>query len=429
MVELPRPPFNSPLIAGNIYLTHPLSQLPSYKLLQQFIRSSGLSDKLRDIGHTWFWPDEVFEWLFLESVIAESSGTVSLDKKAFNKVFYRAQAEISRSSFRIRRITILNGLPKLNKPIAICQGVSLSPRHSDLSNLLRSIFQNTNRKPPLWVDPDNCLLIQDRVITKGNEGRNIFESQKQLRYQADNVIKALRLSLDTPIYPKAVYSSYLSAFPLLPIDHIAFEEFSGFTFSIKKSMTRAEIKMIRRNFGFITDGKSKEPLDEFFYTALDKFSDSFRGIHEKQSIVDTFIALEAMYRVDHGLRQRLATFTAFLLGTNDSKRQTFYDHVLAGYKLRSAIVHGGRKQEQGIYNALIDFFPKLKGKPEDEVIPYVRQATQELQRIVRLVLRAYVRMRYNGTREEWPNATELEYLPFDSSKRRRIQKQLGITAK
>ena len=146
-------------------------------------------------------------------------------------------------------------------------------------------------------------------------------------------------------------------------------------------------------------------------------------------MVDLFIALESMYRVSRGLRQRLATFTAFLLGTNDNKRRTFYDHTLEGYKLRNAIVHGGRDQEQGICNALIDFFPELKKRPTNQVITYLSKATLELQRIVRLVLRAYVYMRYNDTRQEWLNVDDLEYLPLDSTKRRLIQKQLGINAK
>ncbi len=435
--ELPRPPYDSPLIAGNVLLTHwgsRLSKLPSHTQLQQYMRSSGLSDKLRDIGHTWLWHEEVFQWLFLERVMAESKG-ISLDVIAFNRVFRRAWAEVSRNSFRIRRITILNGLPKLNSTIELDKGVLLSPidfssHHYTLANLLGWRFQDRNRVPSFWVGPDDCLLIQDRVIQKGNEGRELLESRKQVQDQAELVIKALKLSLDTPIYPKAVYSSYLSGFPLLPILHTEFEEFSGFSISIQRPITSAEVRAILRNFKFISDSGTRKPKDGFFYTALDRFCDSFRGMQEKQSIVDLVVALEAMLRVQvEELRRRLATYTAFLLGTNDNNRRTFYDHVFAGYKLRSAIVHGGKDQEQEINNALIAFFPELEGKPINEVIRYVSKATEELQRIVRLVLRAYVYMRRNGTREKWPNDKDLQYLPFDPAKRRLIQKQLGITAK
>jgi len=430
MGELPRPPYDSPLIAGNVIFTHPLSKLMSYTQLQEYMRSSGLSDKLRDIGHTWLWHYEVFEWLFLERVIAESSG-ISLDVSAFNKVFYRALAEISRSSFRIRRITTLNGLPELSSPIALRKGVLLSPHHNNLAELLGRRFQNANREPSLWVDPNNCLLIQDRVIPKRNEGKELLASREQLRNQAEIVIKALKISLDTPIYPKAVYSAYLSSFPLLPIFHTEFEEFSGFLYSIQRSIRNAEIRAILRNFKFINNSESLKPLESgFFRTALDKFSDSFRGMQEKQSIVDLVVALEAMLRVDvEELRRRLATYTAFLLGTNDNSRRMFYDHVFAGYKLRNAIVHGSDDQEKRICNALTDFFPELKSKLPNEVIPYISKATEELQRITRLLLRAYVYMRCNGTREKWPDTDELEYLPFDSTKRRLIQRQLGITAK
>ena len=427
--ELPRPPLDVPIIAGNEHLTHPLSKLDSYIKLQQYMRTSGLSDKLHDIGHTRFWHYEVFEWLFLERVIAEGNGT-SLNTAAFNKVYNHAQVEISRSYFSIRRVTILNGLPKLSRPIRLCKGVLLSPHNSDLADLLGRRFQDMNREPSLWVNPDNRFLIQTCTISKGNRGSNLDESLKQLRHQANVIIKALRLSIDTPVYPKAVYLSHLSSFPLLPILHKEFEEFSGFSISLERPITNAEIRAILRNFKFINSSESPTPKESgFFYTALNKFSDSFRWMQEKQSILDLFIALEAMYRVERGLRQRLATFTAFLLGTNDKNRRTFYDHVSAGYKLRNAIVHGAADQEQGIYNALTDFFPELKGKPQNKVLPYISKATEELQRIVRLILRAYIYTRHNKTRKEWPEISDFEGLPFDSKNRRLIQKQLGITAK
>lgn len=432
MGELPRPPYDSPLIAGNVFLNHPLSKLASYTQLQQHMRSSGLSDKLHDIGHTWLWHEEVFEWLFLERVIAESS-RISLDTTAFNKVFNRACAEISRNSFRIRRITILNGLPKLNSIIVLSKGVLLSPinfssSHYTLANLLGWHFQDRNRAPSFWVGPDDCLLIQDRVISKGNEGRELLDWRKQAQNQTEIVIKALKLALDTPIYPKAVYSSYLSGFPLLPISHTEFEEFSGISVSIQTPITKTEILNIQRNFKFVYQSQSQTvPESGFYDTAVNRFADSFRVKRVEQSIVDLIVALEAMLGVrQEELRRRLATYTSFLLGTNDSERQVFYRHVSAGYKLRNAIVHGGKNQTKEMSNALKDFFPELKDKPQNEVVPYLSKATEELQKVVRSVLRAYIYMRSHSTRTEWPDDDECESLPFDSKKRCLVQKQLGI---
>lgn len=90
MGELPRPRYDSPLLAGNVTFTYPLSKLASYKRLEDHMHSSGLFMKLRDIGHTRLWNYEVFEWLFLERVLAESAGT-SLNAIAFNKVLSRTQ--------------------------------------------------------------------------------------------------------------------------------------------------------------------------------------------------------------------------------------------------------------------------------------------------------------------------------------------------
>jgi len=115
------------------------------------------------------------------------------------------------------------------------------------------------------------------------------------------------------------------------------------------------------------------------------------------------------------------------LGNNDSDAQIFYMHTKAGYKLRNAIVHGGENQEKDLCNALKEFYPELREEPIDKVIPYTTKATEELQRIVRLALRAYLYMRRKQTREKWPTADELESVAFNSTKRRSIQKQLGIT--
>ena len=432
MGELPRPPYDSPLIAGNVIFTHPLSKLMSYTQLQEYMRSSGLSDKLRDIGHTWLWHYEVFEWLFLERVIAESSG-ISLDVSAFNKVFYRALAEISRSSLRLRHITVLNGLPKLSRPIVLGTGVLILPTDyssfsGKLADMLGWRFQDRNRGPSFIFAPDSCLLVQDYVISKGNQGRELLQLMKQRRSQADDVIKALKLSLDTPICPKAVYSSHLSSFPLFPIYHEEFEEYSEILFDVQRPITRAEILNIQRNFRFIHHSQSQTtPEHGFFDTALNRFADSYRIRRAEQNIVDLIVALEAMLDVrNEELKRRLATYAAFLLGTNDSERQTFYRQVSAGYDLRNAIVHGGKDQTQKMTKALKRFFPELNNKPQNEVVPYVRKATEKLQKVVRLVLRAYIYMRSRRTRTEWLKVNDFEYLPFDSNKRCLIQKQLGV---
>ena len=115
------------------------------------------------------------------------------------------------------------------------------------------------------------------------------------------------------------------------------------------------------------------------------------------------------------------------MGTTDSSRQVYYRHAKAGYKLRNAIVHGGENLEKALYNALVDFYPELQGKTVNDALQYMTKATEELQRIVRLVLRAYLHMRDNGTRQKWPEADELECLALDSTRRCLIQKQLGIT--
>ena len=80
MGELPYPPFKAPLIADNSYITHRLSRLDSYKALESFMRESGTTETLLDIGHAWFWHQEVFQWLFLERVILQAGSNLMLEE-------------------------------------------------------------------------------------------------------------------------------------------------------------------------------------------------------------------------------------------------------------------------------------------------------------------------------------------------------------
>lgn len=424
--ELPRPPFDSPIIAGNIQFTHPLSQLNSYKQLQDYIVKSSISKHLRGIGHTWYWHYEVFEWLFLEYTLLETYNS-DFDNAVFDKIFKRAIAELSRSYFRIKRITVLNGLPTLNTTLKIRDGLLLAPvgDHSyDLARILNRHFHNRNREPSLWVDSENHLLIQERVVQKGNDGKQLLALREQLSTETDTVIKALKLCINTPICPKAVYSTYISGFPLLPISHTEFEEYSGVTFTIQRPLTRAERVNVRRTFEFIES--MQEP--EYCSTALNRFSNSYRVRNIEQNIVDLIVALEAMMGVkSEELKRRLATNVAFLLGKNDSQRSEIYKKVSIGYNIRNSVVHGGKDQEANIRSELEKYFPKLKGKHNNETNTFLRLFSEELRKVVRDVLNAYIYGRLKKSLTKWfSKEVDYESLLFDSKERSKIQRSLGI---
>lgn len=82
--------------------------------------------------------------------------------------------------------------------------------------------------------------------------------------------------------------------------------------------------------------------------------------------------------------------------------------------------------EDDVAKALKEFFPELKTKPNSEVLKRIGGAVTALQNVVRPILRAYIYMRHNHTRDEWPDTDDFECLPFDSQKRLLIQTQLGI---
>jgi hypothetical protein len=365
MCELPRPPYSSPVIADNMSITYQLSKLTSYKVLKEYMDKSGLSKELQKIGHNWFWHSEVFEWLFLERLMAENTGN-SFDDKTFNKVFSHARAEISRTSSRHRYVTILDGIPIFNNAMKLCQDVALfSVDYSGGSTKLAGLlgiwrFRDNNREPPIEVDEGNCFVVQDFIVPRTNEGRELLELRKRYRKKIDAVIKALKISLDTPVYPKAVYSSHLSSFPLIPISFQDLDESRGLWVEVKGSLTRAERQRIKKIFTLIYQDSIEKQFPRFVSTTINRFADSYRIEQVEQSIVDLIVALEAMIGVsDEELKRRLAIRVSFLLGTNDAERQVLYRQVLGGYDLRSAIVHGGKETRETNMQGTKKIFPRI----------------------------------------------------------------------
>lgn len=432
---IPRPPYDSPLLAGNPNFTHwgsQLYKLKSHEILQKYLQTSGLQKSLHNVGHTWFWHEEVFEWLFLERVIAEGTGT-TLDRKVFDRVFRRAEAELNRKSFRVRRITTIVGIPDLKRPIgfskeAILAPINFSTHHYELANLLGWRYQDKNRAPSFWLDPDSRLLIQTRVVKKGDNGKDLSNTREQMRDEARQIINTLKVSLDTTILAKHIFMSYLSSFPLLPIDHEEIEDTKGLSISVTNLIGKKEGSRIRSFYQFIgkkPSGGKQEP--QFFLSAFDRFASSFRSSQLEQCIIDLIVSLEALFPVGDELRYRLAISVASVLGINDSERQNLYKKVFAGYKLRNAIVHGGRKNQiENVASALRDFFPELKNKSTNDTNKYMGRAVWQLQKIVRSALRAYIHMRLNNPASEWLSTDEIEGLLFDSKECRKVQMRLGL---
>ena len=241
------------------------------------------------------------------------------------------------------------------------------------------------------------------------------------------VVKALRLSFNSPVFVKSTFASYLSCFPLLPIAFEEVEEFRDISVDVSRDITRSEVQDLKIHFNFINSSESSEGASEqFFESALDRFSASFRFRDIQQSIVDLIVALEALFPVGEELRYRLAVSVALLLGTNDRERQMFFRSTYAGYKLRNTIVHGRRNQEKTRANALKELFPELEGKTNAEVNKYIGRALSELQFIVRKTLRTYINLKVHDSQASWPAADDYDYLLFDLERCHQIQKQLGI---
>ena len=429
--EFPRPPFTSPGIADDSgYYSYKLSQLPSYINLREYMNSSGISDLLRGVGHQWFWHTEVFAWLFLERVFSESRGN-GIDPAGFDTVFKRANAELKRPSFRLRHIAAIEGIPQVQKPVSLGPGLSIRPinfssHHYELSDLLGWRYQDKHRPIDVWLNPGTCLLIQDQLITKDGDGGQIHTYFESWRRQHESIILALKLVSDWYIYPKATFTAHLSAFPLVPLSRENNLDFDIVSLSEQKPMTAKFLRGIRSNFKFLNSlEQGSEP--DYIVTALNKFADSYRIRHEEQSVVDLVIILEAMLGVrQEELRRRLALNAAVLIGKNESESNDVFNKIQAAYRMRNAIVHGGRRQTEELARALRVFDPDLDIQTADDLARGVAKTVLEIRGIVRQILVSYIHMRTQKTRDGWPTAEQIEAVQFNSVERHALQRQLGI---
>ena len=395
------------------------------------MNSSGLSDLLQAVGHRWIWHEEVFAWLFLERVFAESRGS-GIDPAGFEKVYRRAQAELRRRSFHVRHIIAIEGIPQIKRSVTVGPGVSLSPidfrtHHYELARLLQWKYQDTNRPISFWLTSGSCLLIQDRIISKVGDGSQLIDYLDCSRREEEAIVLALKLASDWYIYPKTRFTSHLSAFPLLPLSQETYQEFADISLSEQKPIKPKGLREIRSYFSFVSQyhlAPKAEP--DFVVRAFSKLAGSYRVRHEEQNIVDLVVVLEALLGVREELSRRLALNSALLLGKSEFNSRDVYRKVRAAYSMRNAIVHGGQNQTKELTRALNRFDPNLKVKTDDDIARSVHTAVLEIRRLVRLILRAYIHMRKQDTRGKWPTAKEIEELQFDSNGRRSLQRQLGI---
>lgn len=231
------------------------------------------------------------------------------------------------------------------------------------------------------------------------------------------------------ILAKAVYTSHLSNFPLLPIFHTETEENRDISFNRQGRIRIAEERAIRTLLRFlaqIDDGTRTEA--QFFKTALERFSSSFRVRQVNQNVVDLIVALESLFGVEHEeLKRRLATNVALALGVRAVDRQSIYHKVSVGYRLRSVIVHGGRDGPRDLSRALTAFFLDSRERSGQDTSQLLWRALTDLREIVRKALRAYIHLATHTTTGKWPEATDFESLQFNTKGLRELHNQLGIS--
>ena len=122
---------------------------------------------------------------------------------------------------------------------------------------------------PTWGLSVSCFFVQDRLVKKGDDGRELLNSSEESRKQSNEAITALKLATKRVILPKAVYSSYISRFPMLPVSYTEIDENKDISYSAGPPITTGEERAIRSIFGLINQVETGDKeVPQYFISAL-----------------------------------------------------------------------------------------------------------------------------------------------------------------
>jgi hypothetical protein len=208
---------------------------------------------------------------------------------------------------------------------------------------LGNVFSLMNIGPVIRV-----LFRYEKVLVKETEDNAFAKTpriEEDIQLKILEIVQSLRVVKDSPIqiYANAVIAkSFLFGFTQPRLGIQALRSFPLFAETHYSSMDYEKLTTMSSRLNGLT--KERRKLFELAARRISLSTD--RRLYE-DSLIDLFIALEALVLSDAGspgerseLSYRLKIRVACLLGNSPESRETIYDKVSRGYRMRSAIVHG-----------------------------------------------------------------------------------------
>lgn len=164
--------------------------------------------------------------------------------------------------------------------------------------------------------------------------------------------------------------------------------------------------------------------------AIGRFDDSLRLQSWEETFLDFGIILESLLGVPGSgeLSYRLASRTAWLLGTDDESTIKIYRQVRAIYAIRSLVAHGSQRDEAKLRRLLQDI-SGLTSESWQELWDSIQPALRSADKLVRTLVLACLTLRrigYSDSVPNWPLPDDFDSLAWTRTTRTRWQQVAGV---
>lgn len=256
---------------------------------------------------------------------------ISFEEDVFDKTYKEFESYLTADSITYRGVAVLAGFEMSSELIEL---------EDDLS--IRSINESEKgRLRPFLYSQRVQSAGADYVIEKEYEVDKFGEDKIELAKETfENVLLALRLF---PESGDVTYPGMLTK-PISPF-HVDQNRSRGQSlirfFNSKYKLAEEQEEEFLEYWDKIS-GQLNEPT-ESYRIAIDKFSNSFTRSNENDRLLDSVIALEAMYLKSGEAQEmsyRLSQRGALLLGDSKKEAEDIKNTLKRSYNKRSSLVHG-----------------------------------------------------------------------------------------
>ena len=280
---------------------------------------------------------------------SNSDKVTSFDQDTYRQTYKRFESYLERDKITVRFIVHVGNLKLTGGELSF---------NSDIRIVGENPNQSDYEEPPLSLLRDfdtSSYIIADKEVDKF--GVIAKDEGVKIGHDINDVLTTLRLHNIKPGFEvHGATSTILEPFaqPIHTMDDILIDGidfFGGLPFDIDEDEPYViESEDVEEIVKIWESMKEFRQSPEAYRVALDKFSSSFQRTDTNDAILDCVIALDALYlkqQHEGSMTNKLSQRGALLLAENRSEALEIYNKLSDAYSSRSAIVHGGTKEELG----------------------------------------------------------------------------------